>query len=193
MSTASSPISPSNDELASALRTLRVGNPSTGATKLLSELLQANPTWAVSEKRLRKTLQREGLTAIGVSNGPISPETATNGTHLFPTSHLIASLDPNKWTQKVRVEFFGQHKGKGLVVTEPIAQNENIWVEDPVLLSPESYVACIQSCLDLLTSCFTHTLHGIVRGGSENLTICNAVLRHVSTVLSRSSVREGIQ
>lgn len=144
MSTASSTISPSIDELANALRTLRADNPSTGATKLLAKLLQTNPSWTVSEKRLRKTLQREGLTAIGGSNDPISPKTTTSETHLFPISNVVTSLDLNKWTQKVRVEFFGPHKGKGLVTAQPIAQNENIWVEDPILLSPEPYVLCLQ-------------------------------------------------
>jgi hypothetical protein len=143
MSTMASPISPSNDELANALRTLRAVNPSTGAAKLLAKLLQANPTWTVSEKRLRKTLQQEGLSAVGSPNGSIPTEAGANEAVSYPVSHIVASLDPSKWTQKVRVEFFGLHKGKGLVATEDIAENENIWAEDPLLLSPETWVASI--------------------------------------------------
>lgn len=183
MSTAS-PISPSNDELADALRTLRADNPSTGAAKLLAKLLQTKPTWTVSEKRLRKTLQQEGLATIGSSNGhPPSGNEAVS----FPVSHVVTSLDPNKWTQKVRVEFFGPHKGKGLVTTEAIAENENIWVEDPILLSPESYVVSIWGCFLKITYSHMHN------DTSESLMICNVGHKHVYTVPSQSVAPGGIQ
>lgn len=137
MSTTTATLSPADDDLADALRKLRVDNPSTGAAKLVPLVIASNPTWTVSEKRVRKILQREGLTtstnAVAISSGADSQDG-----ELFPHSHIVASIDPAKWSKNVRVTDFGPRKGKGLIAIESIPENEQIWVEDPLLTSPEA-------------------------------------------------------
>lgn len=132
-------ISPSDDELAAVLRALRAQYPSRGAAKLLPLLLEVQPTWTVSEKRLRKILQREGLTAAG--GGTTSQATVlAEGNVPFPTSRQVAGLDTSKWTAKVRVHDFGPKKGKGLVATQAIKEGEHVWNKDPLLVAPEPFV-----------------------------------------------------
>ena len=132
-SPATSPVSPSDEDLAAALKSLREANPSTGAAKLLPLLLEANPGWTVSEKRLRKALQKGGLSLAGpAASGSISEE--------FPTSKMIPSLDLSAWSKKIKVEDFGMKKGKGLVATKAIEEGEYLWLEDPLVFAPESSV-----------------------------------------------------
>lgn len=138
MSTTATPISPAEDDLADSLRKLRIQHPSTGAAKLLPFLLEANPTWTVSEKRVRKILQREGLAAPTNASAASFTAIALQDDSSFPKSQIVASIDTAKWTKKVRVADFGLRKGKGLVAAETILENESVWIEDPILTSPET-------------------------------------------------------
>ena len=45
---------PSDDELKLALKSLKTENPTLGIAKTQALLLNVNPTWTVSEKRVRK-------------------------------------------------------------------------------------------------------------------------------------------
>lgn len=49
---------PSGDELKLALRSLRDENPTLGIAKTQALLLSVNPSWTVSEKRVRKGTHR---------------------------------------------------------------------------------------------------------------------------------------
>lgn len=144
----SQPIAPSDDDLGSALKSLRDSHPSTGAAKLLPLLLDSNPAWTVSEKRLRKVLQKQGLTL----SAPVSRASPAPALHHgsgddleYPTSQIVPSLDPSIWSRKVAVKYFGPKKGKGLIAREPIDQNETIWIEDPLLWAAEGFVAHLAS------------------------------------------------
>jgi hypothetical protein len=53
-----SDVVPSDDELKLALGSLRVENPTLGIAKTQGLLLSINPTWTVSEKRVRKGAHR---------------------------------------------------------------------------------------------------------------------------------------
>ncbi|KAG6812905.1 hypothetical protein H0H92_015457 [Tricholoma furcatifolium] len=122
-------ISPSEDELRSALVALKIRYPSLGIAKTHSILLASYPDWLVSEKRTRKVLQSEGL----ILDTP-SPQGAD---FVYPSSRLIPDLDISRWTSKVQVRYFDKRKGKGLVATEDIEEGEAIWKEDPFILAPE--------------------------------------------------------
>ncbi|KAF9512819.1 hypothetical protein BS47DRAFT_1344910 [Hydnum rufescens UP504] len=131
-------ISPSEDDLTNAARSLRISYPTLGAPRLLSLLLEANSNWTVSEKRLRKVLQKAGLSA---SSNTITPSVSNNdgdaSSHEYPTSRMVEHLTPSKWTNSVKVADFGREKGKGLVATKLVAEGERIWVEDPFVMCPE--------------------------------------------------------
>ncbi|KIJ60899.1 hypothetical protein HYDPIDRAFT_97759 [Hydnomerulius pinastri MD-312] len=120
------------DELRKALVALKAEKPTLGVAKIHNLLLEANPTWAVSEKRVRKILQSEGLVATEKENG-----TANGAPAIHPSSRLNKSLDVEKWSSKVKVHYYNAVKGKGLVATEKISEGEVLWKEDPFVLAPE--------------------------------------------------------
>ncbi|RPD63401.1 SET domain-containing protein [Lentinus tigrinus ALCF2SS1-6] len=126
-------ISPSEDDLKSALLAIKTENPSLGVPKIHALLLAAHPEWTVSEKRTRKILQSEGL----VQNANANAGSGAVPGQVFPSSRVIEGLDVAKWTTKVEVRYFGKAKGKGLVAKEKIAEGETIWKEDPFILAPE--------------------------------------------------------
>ena len=127
-------------ELRTALVALKKEKPTLGVMKIHTLLLEAHPTWAVSEKRVRKILQSEGLVAIDKGNGT-GPPIAT-----YPVSHLNKNLDVAKWSSKVKVHYFNATKGKGLVATEKISEGEVLWKEDPFILAPEWCVFSHRLC-----------------------------------------------
>ena len=129
---------PTEDELATALQGLRTRNPTLGISKLHTQLLAHHPSWSVSEKRVRKFLQNQGLVLRASGNGTTHlPSCSDDGIH--PVSQVIQGLQVSKWTPKVQVQFFDKVKGKGLIATENISEGEVLWKEDPFILAPEWY------------------------------------------------------
>ncbi|KAF8604418.1 SET domain-containing protein [Ceratobasidium sp. AG-I] len=112
---------PTDDELTAAARSIKASNPALGIPKVLMALLSAQPAWNVSEKRLRKVIQRLKSEA---------------GTNEYPTSSLNGTLDISKFTDKVQPVFFGPEKGKGLVAAEDIEAGQVLWREDPFVYAP---------------------------------------------------------
>jgi hypothetical protein len=136
MSTAS--ISPPEEDLKTAIASLKNEHPTLGIAKLHVLLLSENPSWTVSEKRLRRILknsdsQQQGLGLDATANGP----STTSETHLYPSSALVEGLDVNKWTTAIEVKYFDRRKGKGLVAKEPIHEGQVVWKEDPFVIAPE--------------------------------------------------------
>lgn len=132
-----------DDELRAALITLKREKPTLGVAKIHTLLLDTNPTWSVSEKRVRRLLQEEGLlnnTGTANASEKANDEKEQNGgqnTRVYPSSSLNKTLDVNKWSKKIEVRYFDAIKGKGLVAKEAISQGEVIWKEDPFILAPE--------------------------------------------------------
>ncbi|KAF9468274.1 hypothetical protein BDZ94DRAFT_1287217 [Collybia nuda] len=120
-------------ELRDALVSLKLQNPGLGIAKTHALLLASHPSWAVSEKRVRKILQSQGLI---LHEAPVAPSGSGTLT-VYPSSRIIPNFDVNKWTPKAKVQYFNQKKGKGLVATEDIAEGEIMWKEDPFILAPE--------------------------------------------------------
>lgn len=123
-------IIPTEDEVRKAVIELKTRNPASGVAKIHSLLLDANISWTVSEKRVRKILQSEGLVR---SDGIPSANTDI----IHPSSRLNKSLDVSKWTTRVEVKYFDAIKGKGLVAKEKIEKGDILWKEDPFILAPE--------------------------------------------------------
>lgn len=127
--------SPADSDLTAALAALRGENPALGIPKLHALLLSSNPGWLVSEKRTRKLLQ-----SLGLTNAAKNQSSDSGGELKSPSSKLLNGLDPLKYTQKgpaLRVEYFDQTKGKGLIATTDISEGTVIWREDPFALAPE--------------------------------------------------------
>ncbi|KZO98483.1 SET domain-containing protein [Calocera viscosa TUFC12733] len=134
----SSPISPPDNALIPVVKALRASQPSLGAAKLNVLLLKEHPEWTVSEKRLKKVLQTEGLTLTtgpAVTNGKSKGPTDANTK--YPTSKLNPHLDISAFTEKVDAVFISEQKGKGLVAKAPIGEGELLWREDPFVHAAE--------------------------------------------------------
>jgi hypothetical protein len=150
-------ISPPEDDLKVVVASLKKEHPALGIAKLHALLLSENPSWAVSEKRLRRILknsnpngplaQHDGglecaTTGIGTPRGPgpsSSPSTTTGSkaAHIYPSSTLVEGLDVSGWTTAIEVTYFDKKKGKGLVAKEPISEGQHVWKEDPFIIAPE--------------------------------------------------------
>lgn len=124
-------ITPAEDVLTQALIALKSEEPQLGISKVHALLLKNNPDWIVSEKRTRKILQNQGL-IVGPPPGPTDLP-------VYPSSRVIDSLEISQWTSKVSVKYFDRKKGKGLVATAPIEEDEVIWREDPFVIAAEWY------------------------------------------------------
>jgi len=124
-------ISPPEEDLKAAVVSLKKEHPALGIAKLHALLLSENPTWTVSEKRLRRILKNSG------SDTPAGPSTAATETQAYPSSTLVEGLDIAKWTAAVEVKYFDRIKGKGLVAKEPISEGQVVWKEDPFVIAPE--------------------------------------------------------
>ncbi|KAG8993796.1 SET domain-containing protein 5 [Tulasnella sp. JGI-2019a] len=141
-STVASSISPSDQDVLTAVEAFRTKNPSLGVAKLQAAILSANPSWTLSEKRLRKILKPPAVVegdVIDQNNGDRDTEASTPvkaAPVLFPKSKLNDDLDVEQWTKKVKVHVFGKAKGKGLVATEDIKEDEVLWREEPFVYSP---------------------------------------------------------
>ena len=130
------PISPPDEALKDVLRALRAENPTLGTAKLQAQLLIAHPEWSVSEKRVKRLLAAENLLIAPPPRKNKTKHTQNNETTVYPQSKTIEGLDVLRWTKKVKVVAFGPSKGKGLVATEDIAKDEDIWKEDPFAIAP---------------------------------------------------------
>jgi hypothetical protein len=132
-SVAAPPISPPEEDLKSTVISLKKAYPALGVTKLHALLLSENPAWTVSEKRLRRILNAEGLILQQSQQQQKRDDTAV----LYPSSTLVEGLDVTKWTTAVEVKYFGRQKGKGLIAKEPISEGQVVWKEDPFIIAPE--------------------------------------------------------
>jgi len=122
---------------------------------LLTLLLTSHSSWTVSEKRLRKILQREGLGLSQSSTGTSGGSAVGNDNNEigFPISKINPRLNISKWTKKVEVRDFGSEKGKGLVATERIEEGEVIWKEDPLATCPDWDLQARQTRSEACANC----------------------------------------
>lgn len=138
---AATSLSPSETDLVAELRTIRNENAMIGVTKFLPLLKERKPEWSVSEKRIKKLLQQEGLMVGGQEDATKikrkGKEVDTGYSH--PKSYMNDSIDVRKWTSKVDIKRIDDVKGKGLFATEQIKEGEVIWKEDPWILAADWY------------------------------------------------------
>jgi hypothetical protein len=152
--TSESTISPLEEDLKAALMSLKNEHPALGIPKLHALLLSENPSWTVSEKRLRRILknsspdgplaQHQGLEEASTGTprrpGPSSNPPSVTGSktaHVYPSSMVVEGLDISRWTTTIEVKYFDRKKGKGLIAKDPISEGQVVWKEDPFVIAPE--------------------------------------------------------
>jgi hypothetical protein len=170
-----SPVSPPDNELIPAVVAIKASNPELGIAKTLSAVLAAHPDWAVSEKRLRKVLQNEGLIVGGNTK-------ATEGGRIYPSSRIIEDLDVSAWSSKVQVRYFNKIRGKGLVAKEKISAGEVIWKENPFILAPEWLVNGLFSFFADSVLAANSVGAYILTSPLKSMIFCNHLLSRLSLV-----------
>jgi len=176
--TSESTISPPEEDLKAVVASLKKEHPALGIPKLHALLLSENPSWAVSEKRLRRILknsnpdgplapQHQGLeeeeeasTGTPPSRGPAGPSsspstTGSKAAHVYPSSTLVEGLDVSRWTTTIEVKYFDKKKGKGLVAKDPISEGQAVWKEDPFIIAPEWEIYDLQIASQACAHCTT--------------------------------------
>jgi hypothetical protein len=125
---------PSDDELSSAIASLKSTHPELGIAKLLAQLKLDQPTYSVSEKRFRKI-----LATTAASNGQSVNGEKDGRQDLVAETGLDSTID---WSiaPKIKVKMFKGGKGKGLVAREKILEGEALWSEDPWITTQSPYV-----------------------------------------------------
>lgn len=132
MSSVTANVLPRDDELVTAVTGIRQTQPTIGIAKLTALVKSQNPSWLISEKRLRKVLQQAAENEVESSSS--KPE--QDEIELVAQTGIDETIE---WCEapKVRVKMFGGVKGKGLVAKEKILMGEVIWQEEPWIVSPD--------------------------------------------------------
>ncbi|KAJ3742873.1 hypothetical protein DFH05DRAFT_1498352 [Lentinula detonsa] len=158
--------SPSDQDLRTAVISLKSAHPTLGIAKIHALLLAGYPDWIVSEKRTKKILQSEGLTlqtsqstaeATLTSPSPTKHSKASgSGTvNVYPSSKLIPNLEISKYNAKIEVKHFNKKKGKGLVAKEKILAGTPLWKEDPYIVAAEWEIYDLQQSGQACSFCTT--------------------------------------
>ncbi|WWC97460.1 hypothetical protein V866_004340 [Kwoniella sp. B9012] len=148
---------PTDEELQFAAHSLRENSPSSGITKLLSQLKIDHPEWAVSEKRFRKFITPSTSSANGTNNGSQSSKGNSSGDDgLIAKTGIDPLLDISSIAPKIKVKMFNvQGKGKGLVAKEKLQVGELVWQEEPWIATNDSDLTPYLSSREMCSQCLT--------------------------------------
>ncbi|OBZ73021.1 hypothetical protein A0H81_07275 [Grifola frondosa] len=119
-------INPQETEVVDVLKALRRNQPSLGIAKVLAQLKEQNPSWTLSEKRLKQIMRSHGLETVAhaeqlsSTEGGRIPDWSQNG-HSSPTSQSSPRPHPKGWSvaeeasyEKVKpisTEYLGSYLG----------------------------------------------------------------------------------
>lgn len=134
---------------------------SLGNAKLHALVRQANPTWAISEKRLKTLLKNHGLQ----SNAPLYQYFAETQSHATPNLSFPAGVKLN----------LTKARGKALYATKGFKGGDQIWSEEALLLiAPIDHVplmrkllACAYCSRPFQSRSNAGGINGVPRGGAE--------------------------
>ncbi|KAJ8660171.1 hypothetical protein O0I10_004030 [Lichtheimia ornata] len=124
-------IIPSQDELLEAIQKIKISNPEYGIKKVTQQLSQDQTKWTVSEKRVKKLLQANGLTN---TQQPVKSGVADDPS--IPVSFIDPKLDLQSVSTNVVAKMIDPVTGKGLFAARDIAANETIFEETPFMYFP---------------------------------------------------------
>ncbi|KAI9312580.1 hypothetical protein BX666DRAFT_1865785 [Dichotomocladium elegans] len=123
-------IVPSEKELVDAIQRIKISNPEFGIKKVTSQVTQDQPTWSVSEKRVKKFLQAQGLIQHSVQKSGVEDDPS------IPVSFIDPKLDLKSVSTNVVAKMIDKVVGKGLFAARDIAANEIIFQETPFMYFP---------------------------------------------------------
>ncbi|KAG2222038.1 hypothetical protein INT45_003683 [Circinella minor] len=122
---------PSQEDLIDAIQKIKISFPEYGIKKVTSQVTEEQPSWSVSEKRVKKLMQTQGLTNTlqptksGMADDPS-----------IPVSFIDPKLDLKSVSTNVVSKMIDPVTGKGLFAARDIKANETVFEESPFMYFP---------------------------------------------------------
>lgn len=134
-------ITPSETELRQSIEGLKQRQPALGIPRVCQALRQENPTWQLSEKRVRKFMSSMGLIQQTL---PAQEDLTTqdlkstsNQQALIPKSSIpFQDIGQTLGKGMVEVKYIGGTKGKGVFATKDFFKGEKVFEETPFAWYP---------------------------------------------------------
>ncbi|KAF9436103.1 SET domain-containing protein 5 [Entomortierella beljakovae] len=123
-------ITPGAPELTALIAAIKKEDASLGIKKVLSEILAREPTWIVSEKRVKKMMSEAGIAvARPEAEGEIDPS--------IPVSHIDTDVDVSALTNgAIKARMINKIIGKGLFAAQDLPKGKIIFTEFPFIYFP---------------------------------------------------------
>ncbi|CAO3568204.1 unnamed protein product [Mortierella alpina] len=123
-------ITPEAPALTGLITKIKTADPSLGIKKVLAEIQSQEPTWLVSEKRVKKLMAEAGIaTANAEPEAELDPS--------IPVSHIDKDVDISTLTKGlVTARMINRVIGKGLFATQDLAKGMVVFTEFPFIYFP---------------------------------------------------------
>ncbi|KAF9977505.1 SET domain-containing protein 5 [Actinomortierella ambigua] len=121
-------ITPDAAELLALIKDIKQKDASLGVKKVQAEVQVQQPTWLVSEKRVKKLMSDAGLVQT-----KDEPEVDAS----VPVSHVDTAVDVHALTDgKLKVRMINRLVGKGMFASEALPKDMNLFTEFPFVYFP---------------------------------------------------------
>ncbi|KAJ2494399.1 hypothetical protein GGI11_008864, partial [Coemansia sp. RSA 2049] len=120
-------VAPSADELQAAITAIKEQEPEYGISRVCATLRANNPTWQLSEKRVRKFM---GL--LGLVQGSTEDDQSTAPKSSIAPGDFVHSLADGQ----LQVRYIDSVKGKGVFSARDFGKDINIFEEAPFAWYP---------------------------------------------------------
>ncbi|KAG0005792.1 SET domain-containing protein 5 [Entomortierella chlamydospora] len=123
-------ITPEAPALTALIASIKEKDPNLGIKKVLAEIQAREPTWLVSEKRVKKMMGEAGISVARPElEGEIDPS--------IPVSHIDKEVDVSALTNGlVKARMINKVIGKGLFAAQDLPKGKVIFTEFPFIYFP---------------------------------------------------------
>ncbi|KAF9898721.1 SET domain-containing protein 5 [Lobosporangium transversale] len=123
-------ITPEAPALTALIASIKQKDPSLGIKKVLAEIQTQEPTWLVSEKRVKKLMTEAGIAVA-------RPESEMNLDPSVPVSHIDTEVDVSALTNgQIKAKMINKVVGKGLFAAQDLPKGKEVFREFPFVYFP---------------------------------------------------------
>ncbi|KAG0377081.1 MAG: hypothetical protein J3R72DRAFT_394204 [Linnemannia gamsii] len=171
-------ITPEAPVLTELISKIKKADPGLGIKKVLAEIQAQEPTWLVSEKRVKKLMDQAGIAVANAEpEGELDPS--------IPVSHIDAAVDISSLTNGlVKAKMINKVIGKGLFTTQELEKGKIVFTEFPFIYFPPmkryNMVAKGQACGLCARTIKVDSLLSCVCPGCSRIKYCTKACREDS-------------
>ncbi|KAJ2880383.1 hypothetical protein IWW38_005959, partial [Coemansia aciculifera] len=131
-------VSPTEPDLQAAISAIKASSPELGIVRVCAALREGNPTWQLSEKRVRRIMISLGLVqASGTDAADTGASNKSVAASLVPKSYIAPGDFVHALGKgQVEVKYIDGTKGKGVFASNNFGKGENIFEETPFAWYP---------------------------------------------------------